>query len=433
MKNLFLFCLAALLATQFLYAQKTLVPGKIITLTGDTIAGNVDNKDWETNPVSVKFIASDGVSKTYTPLDIRGFVINPDLIYLAKHLSMDVSNTKVADLMRNDRIQIVRDTAIFVKLVVKGAVSLYFTKDRDDKEHFWIQKGGDSIIELRLERKVVMMQDHALSATTNIATSKPYLLMLEGTMNDCPAIQKDISSTSFDLKSFTGIVARYNSCIDPTAVQTVKEPRKLKVRFGAIAGGSYLKLDFTGDDQNPLAGANYSGKVTWEAGLLMKMILPYLHGSWIIYNDLVFRPYSTSTTDTSYLFYIPGYKAIETTTFDMFYIRLNTMIRYQYQGWKVKPFFNIGISNSYALQNKNTLVREKHIGGGGNVTTETGKAIDDPRAYEIGLPVGIGVSYKDFSLEFRYEWSNGMSSSEGLQSNVNSFSLLFSYTLFESR
>ena len=202
----------------------------------------------------------------------------------------------------------------------------------------------------------------------------------------------------------------------------------MKVTFGLIGGASLISLKFFGAEDVALTHATFPKTWTYMVGVTMKIILPYLHGSWIIYNDLVYRPYNANTIyDTGYIWY-PRRTIEYTYNFTMGYLKINTMLRYQFPKWVVKPFINLGMSNSFAVINKNSY----------SMTINTvppiykdGPAVTDPKTYEAGLVCGIGLCFKGLGLEFRYEWANGMVPYTGYSASENSYSFLISYSFNE--
>jgi hypothetical protein len=76
-----------------LFAQKNIVKGYIVTNTGDTLKGTINNKDWLKNPAYILF-KSDLNSKIEkrTPLQIKSFsVSDKGDIYESHKVSIDLS------------------------------------------------------------------------------------------------------------------------------------------------------------------------------------------------------------------------------------------------------------------------------------------------------------------------------------------------------
>jgi len=346
---------------------------------------------------------------------------------------MDLSSDKLQDLIDNPDFILVSDTMLFVRLLVGGEASLYYIKDRNEKNHFWIQKGGEEIIELRVEKKLVTRSRkyaNAAYGSRGVAENMIFRLILSGVMNDCPEMEEEIERTELTNKSLIKLVSKYNECIHPESTIYITQSKKLKVKFGILAGAGIQWYKTNGSDfvQNirvPINSASYPSTYTWASGASISLILPYLRGSWVIYNDLTYKPYK-----------IIGAQIEETITtypitqrefiFNVAYLKLNTLIRYHYPNWKIRPFVNVGMSNSYALKLETkevtTVIRNEVP-----TITET-DIFRNPRKYEMGLLIGGGVTYRWFGLEIRYELANGMSNVNYISTTDSSLLFLFSFT-----
>jgi len=407
-------------------AQENFIPGSILTTSGDTVHGRIDYRDWEMLPSSITFKYPSGELKTFKAGEIASFTTGRNDIFLSLRLAMDVSNYKLTDLIENDAEMIVRDTAVFVRLVVKGKLSLYYLKDGKEKEHYWFRKGNDSIYEMRITRKMVKSQSLTNRAGRDLATLKLYQVILPGLVADCEGMAEKVKNTGYSMKEFTDVAVQFNNCTDGGKDMEVSRVKKVRLTFGPIAGVSVVSLKFTGYEDNPINRASFPASWTYMAGLALKIVLPFNYDSWIIYNDLVYRPYKTSAAYDESNIMIPGSSTHYTFEFSMGYLKLNTMLRYQFPKWQVKPFINIGMSNSFALVNSNSY--SKTISTKPQPTYTEGPAIEDPKTYEAGFIGGVGACFKGFGLEVRYEWANGMSPYSTLTAHETSFSFLLSYT-----
>ena len=91
------------------------------------------------------------------------------------------------------------------------------------------------------------------------------------------------------------------------------------------------------------------------------------------------------------------------------------------------PFVNLGIGLSLDLNSKSDLVE---VRAGTGQVVEYKDALYFKSAY-FNFPMGIGVIYKSFACELRYDLSSNMSSNEaGATSKINGFGILASYKIF---
>jgi len=94
MKHLNKLILAAFMLPAIAMAQSNYKPGYVVTLKGDTLRGEINQKEWFGNPKSVEFKSATGV-KTYTTDDISYFELLNSSIYqrYSGEISMDETNT----------------------------------------------------------------------------------------------------------------------------------------------------------------------------------------------------------------------------------------------------------------------------------------------------------------------------------------------------
>jgi hypothetical protein len=62
---------------QTAHCQKNFIPGSIITLSGDSIKGFIDYRNWQNNPNIISFRESDlNLPIDYRPNTLSGFIVN---------------------------------------------------------------------------------------------------------------------------------------------------------------------------------------------------------------------------------------------------------------------------------------------------------------------------------------------------------------------
>jgi hypothetical protein len=379
------------------------------------LTGFVDYRNWERNPdkISFKRMADDDKS-VYSPLDIREFGVL-DEIYESAIVQTEVSPFTINELQDNPDLIIKTDTC-FLQAMVKGVKSLYYYKDNPGHEQFYIRK--DSSFELLIHKKYLKEQE----SRSVIVENKKYVGQLTIYLNDCPTIQQNLNSTEYQINSLKKLFLSYYDCIN-TEMSFYKNTEGLSCAFGVIAGASLTALTFQGSYHNYLVYADYNKSINFTTGLFFEVILPRNNGKWSVCNELILTSYQT---DGSYNDYTNENKYTYTnTTFGYTYLKLNNMLRYKYPVGKLFIYLNGGISNGYAIVEKNYMKQQSKFYAHEEV--EEGKALNDTRRYEFGLNVGLGTKLNRYSMEIRYEYSNGMSAYSSLKSSVNKLYLLLGF------
>jgi hypothetical protein len=404
-----------------LSAQKNFVRGFIITLKKDTLKGNIDYREWGLNPAMIHFTDEEGNKHTFTPDDIAGFFIPPKDHYTSIHVSLDLSSFQLKDLMEFKEPRSVKDTALFLMTIVKGKASLYYLKDRNEREHFYVSKDNEPLVELLLKKKYIMNSVGSTQESNYVSTLELFKGQLIVLFNDCPEMKALIDRSAYSIPGMRSIVVRYNQCRNST-MEFVKKEEKIKVKFGILAGPSLTKITFKGGE-NDLSGVKMPDCYSFLAGVSIHLIFPRERAQWSLVNELVYKPYSSSATTSESPWSTLKYD--RTFSFKIGYIKLFTLVRYQYPNWKVRPFADFGISNNYKIKMNNTETVVKTFGG--TVTTSTEPPINDPKLYELGILGGVGVSFWKVSGELRYEWTQGMSPYTTMSSPENNISFVVSF------
>jgi hypothetical protein len=101
------------------------------------------------------------------------------------------------------------------------------------------------------------------------------------------------------------------------------------------------------------------------------------------------------------------------------------MLRFKYPVGKINVFINAGLSNGYAILEKNNMKQVAKF-----YTMETSKedkALTKSSRYERGYLGGLGARYNRYSFEARYERGDGMSRLTNYSSSTNRFFFLIGY------
>lgn len=112
------------------FSQTNFTEGLLVTNSGDTIPGQIDDRDWKKNPKSIAFRTTvDGQTQTKLPLDVRGFYLKErQEWYKGAAIVVDKSSQRESDVLKNVNVRgIVTDT-VFLRLLVKGRLSLSLSR-----------------------------------------------------------------------------------------------------------------------------------------------------------------------------------------------------------------------------------------------------------------------------------------------------------------
>ncbi|MBN1197744.1 MAG: PorT family protein [Bacteroidales bacterium] len=407
----FLFTLISSLS----FCQKNYLPGYIIMLTGDTVKGTLDYRNWERNPRKIAFLAS-GSSETaeYSPATITGFGVL-DEIYISAVIETEVSSDKTGDLTFDPTLNMVVDSG-FLQVLVRGDKSLYLFRNKLGKEQFYI--GQDSAMELLVYKKYLKSQN----GQSSIVENKKYIGQLTLYLSDCQSISQKLQNTNYQQNSLEKLFLTYYDD-KHSSPSFYKKPENLILAFGIKAGASYTKLTFHSANFIYLVEASYKPSYNFTCGVNMDVILTRNNRKWSICNELLFTHYGVEGEYTDYT--NENKYTIYSSRLGYMYLKLNNLIRFKLPVGKVFLYANAGISNGFAFVERNEMTVTSKLYDQERV--EQKKALDDTRKYEVGFLGGLGAGIGRFSFEARYEYATGMSPYNNLRSNVDRIYLFLGF------
>ncbi|AHM63406.1 hypothetical protein D770_25815 [Flammeovirgaceae bacterium 311] len=400
---------------QTAFCQENYLPGFIISLKEDTVKGFVDYRNWDKTPKLISFKTGNNQLKSeFSPLDIKEFTVNNER-YVSAIVETEISPSKVINMQYISELQLRVDTT-FLESMIMGSKSLYYLKNQEGNENFYI--GQESKPELLLYKKYYQLKDGGKVVKEN----KKYREQLSFYLEGCSSLGSKIANTPYSKKSMEKLFDAYYSCTQ-TDMAFKKETEKTGVEIGVIAGASLTSVKFRSDHNAFLVNANYNRSSNFAAGLFLDMIIPRTQSKLSFYNELNFTSYQVNGVYTTY-----EDENKHTSTFTEFgysYLKLNTMARFKYPVGKAYVYINGGMSNGYAVKEINYSKQETKFYT--EERTVEDAAIKDTRRYEQGFILGLGVRYNRYAFEARSEKGNGMSLYSGLGSHVDRYHFLLSY------
>lgn len=404
-----------LLISQTSFAQENFLPGYIISLKGDTLKGFIDYRNWDKNPNKIYFQNKLGSEKiNYTPTNIKQFNVK-DEIYVSAIVKAEVSPVEIDALEFDSELKIKIDTT-FLQTMFQGTKCLYYYKNHNGRENFYIKQ--DTTFDLLVYKKYVDKQDDGNAIRENGL----FINQLSHYLQSCPSIQVKLADTKYSKKSLERLFSYY---YDYTKFEKSfqKKTEKLAVEIGALAGISVTRLKFHGDAFAYLVNGNYPSSSNFSTGLFLNIILPRTQRKWSINNELVFTSYKMNgyyndyKNDNQYTLYY--------TKLGYSYLKMYNMLRFTLPIQSLFCYLNAGISNGIVVSESNYLKQEATFYT--TKTIEESKALNDSRKHEQGYILGIGIKYKKYLLDIKYEKGNGMSENTALNSSTDTYYFLLGY------
>ncbi|NEM97562.1 PorT family protein [Pontibacter burrus] len=418
MKTIFttLFCLLAVSS----YAQKNFVKGYYITTAGDTVQSYIDDKNWVKAPDRIRVASSpeSNTVTTFSAADIKGFGLANGDRFVSEIVQIDKSPVDVNQMIVGAAPIIVTDT-VFLRVLVNGKLNLLYMEDESAKQHFYIQQQNTAPEELRLIKKLINA-----NATQYVSNIEEYKETLARHLHDCPDVAEGAYTAELKATNLTKLITKYNACFpEEGPMQYVAKTDKVKLKLSVGAGLMPTTLNITKSDFNyNLKPGSLASNYT--AGIGFGIVLPRAKGRWEIYNEAAFKTYQVEGAYE--VINQPNEYRHEEIKFEMRYIGLNTMIRYNFPFKTILPFVNVGIANNYMLGSSNEV--KLHTRRFSIEEHTTVPMLESVRKYEQAFLVGVGVNVKGFVGEVRYENGTGMSPYKTTGTSRKTINLLLGYS-----
>ena len=216
-------------------AQENFQPGMIVTLSGDTLKGQIDNQLWSFNPTAVRFSSGAGGITTYKPQEIRGFMLK-DAHYRSYRVKYDSSSKKVQHVS-SIQIPTYKEQDLFLKVLLVSRYSLMELLDEGDRVHYFI---GDS-------DKVEELVNHPFKIERNgtmlgMAENRLFIKQLRQYVASCSTISVE-EKMPYKRKNLEAIIKLYAECSGyKGSSQLTVDKAKTRVAFGVTGNVAYDKF-----------------------------------------------------------------------------------------------------------------------------------------------------------------------------------------------
>lgn len=420
----------ALILSSGIAAQTNFEKGYIIDSDGDTITGLVNNRKWDTHPDRIAFRESrESAVNWFTPDIIKGFGVG-DLVFISSVVEVDVSPHKLHDLGTDSQF-VLDNIEAFLQVIVRGDKSLFFHKDKNSKEYYFIERDGK--IEWLFHKNYYHIVTEGSNAGRFKQTNKRYIGQLSLYFGNCPEVSNDAQTSSYSLSDLFKLFKDYyqkcggNATILPKRVG----PKSIK-HLDLVASFTHTKMSFTGA-RLWLTDADFPANNDFTGGLGFEIRFPRSNYASSIYAELLYNSIKTKAT---YLFYDMGaYQTYKHTSFNMQYLHLKAMYQYNYSLGSSRLFANAGLGFGYMVYRDNLMVTERIT------PTQTTETYSLPISNDFGremirtldpsMIIGVGSNYKRFTVRAQFEIHKGPSEMFGVGSSVKRFYFSLGYAILD--
>lgn len=181
-------------------AQNKFEPGYVVNTQNDTLTGFIEYREWAQNPVEISFKTKlESVAKRYMPADISSFYVH-EKKYVKAGVLADETGKEIKVSPEFPFHPILEDTVLLLELV-PGIKSLYYLKDKNNKEHFYINRNGQMEWLIFQFYKVKNVQ----GADATYVDNQTYKAQVYDYLKNCSAINRRVNILSYSKGSLSNI------------------------------------------------------------------------------------------------------------------------------------------------------------------------------------------------------------------------------------
>jgi hypothetical protein len=223
------------------FGQAHFKPGLYITLTGDTVKGLVDFRGIIFNSGQCDFKAGDDQSvQTFLPGQIHGYVTESGKFFVSKKAELDG-----------------RTRELFLECLVKGELTLYYVRNADGVDYYFVEKKDGKLTTMNNNRKVVM--DDGKGKVEGVTNQ--YKGVMNYYMKEAPPLQQRVTTLRYNRGSLIDLTKKYHEAVctsDEKCIVFERVDKKDRMRVGVSLVAGRHSILYTG----PSSSVELDGSAT---------------------------------------------------------------------------------------------------------------------------------------------------------------------------
>ncbi len=394
-------------------SQTDFESGFLIQNNGNKVECLIKNEDWIGSPKNFEYkLEENGEVKVGDISNIKEFGAGESFKYIRTTVAVDQS-TDVVNNLTDDRNPEMKEEILFLKTLVEGKASLYFSDRQNIKRYFYKLDDGD-IEQLIYKRYMV--------TPSKMGKNERYKQQLALNLT-CSSLKKtNFEKLEYKKSYLVKLIKDYNKCQNSQSVQYNKKEKEHWFNLSVRPGVSFSSLQLSnpyGDED-----VDFGQNTGLRLGVEMEFLLPFNNDKWAFIIEPTYRTYSAEK-EIQYVDFltIKKFTNIEVThTSIAFPIGLR---HYFFLNDQSKIFINGGIVVDAVLKQEVNSTNENKFDY--NKTNES----DLEGNAELGFSFGLGYKFQNkFSLEANVSPSRQIFEYNLISSSYTSFSLILGYSLF---
>lgn len=394
--------LTLLISTLSAISQTNFESGYIIQTNGNKVNCLIKNEDWKGSPTTFMYKLNENAeTKIGSTANVIEFGSAQSFKYVKATVEIDQSSDNVNNLSE-ERAPILKEETLFLKTLVEGKASLYFTQ-KDFTDRYFYRLNDGEIEQLIYKRFFVN--------SSKIGKNERYKQQLATTLSCSAVNERTFEDLQYKTNSLMNLINKYNTCENSESVVFKKNSQKGKFNLSIRPGVTFtsFSLQRKGDDK-----VDFDNNTGIRIGLEAEYILPFNNGKWSIFAEPTYRNYKTEK---------------EIVYVEMLTFQKVTLVTVDYNsiefpvGGRHYMFLN---QNSAFFVDAAVIMDISTLDS--KITSSDENSYDLDISADVALGLGVGFRYKNkYSLEARYHTGRKLLNYQNINSEYNSFALIAGY------
>lgn len=384
------------------FSQTNFESGYIIKTNGQRTDCLIKNEDWKGAPTTFEYkLDENGEVKIGNISNIKEFGSAENFKYIAATLPVEQSSDKVGELTA-DRNPVFKEESLFLKVLVEGNASLYYTLKETDNHFFYKVKDG------KMEQ---LIYKRYVTSNQNIGKNNRYKQQLVTDLTCSTLESKTFENIEYKTNSLISVFKKYNACENGENVVFGKKEDKSRFNLSLRPGVTFSSLSIlkAGDEK-----IQFDTNTGIRIGLEAEYVFGFNNGKWSIFIEPTYRNYKSEKEVIYVDFLTFQKKTLITAEYNS--IELPIGARYYMFANQDSAFFI-----DAAIVVDATVLDSK-------IESSDEDSYDLDVKTDVALGFGFGFKYKNkYSLEARYHTSRKISNYLNVSSSYNSFGIIAGY------
>ncbi len=397
-----LFFITVLFSVLNAFSQTNFEAGYLIKTNGTKVDCLIKNEDWKGSPSSFSYkLEENGEIKTGTISNVIEFGSAESFKYIRATVNIDQSTDNVNNLT-DVRNPIMKEETIFLKTLIEGKASLYYTENENTPRYFY--KVGDGKIEQLIYKKY-------LSTPTKLGKNERYKQQLATDLTCSKLNENNFEELDYKKNKLINLITKYNTCENSEAIVFSKNIQKSKFNLTIRPGVTFSSLSILklGDER-----INFDKNTGIRIGLEAEYVLPFNNSKWSVFIEPTYRNYKA---EKEYL-YVDFNTFQKTTLITAEYNSIELPIggrHYMYLNKNAAVFIDAAIIMDVSFMD--SKIDSSNEGG-----------YDLDVSADAAIALGIGFRYKNkYSFQARYHTPRQLLNYDNINSDYKSFALIAGY------